>query len=215
MYQGRLLSLATLAVAACTACPFSSRASSGGVYDYIVVGGGTTGLVVANRLTENPNITVLVVEAGGSAYDNPEVYDTDGYGEDLGTAIDWNFTTVPQSYGGNQQLKLHAGKAIGGTSTLNGDIALTEMRKMILTFSRNVVYPSRRCADRCMVSTRQRWLELDDSVPLLSEKRVLRSSHCSYDECWRFLCSILPWLLGSSQNWIRLCHGQRQFTPCL
>ena len=105
---------------AALAGPLLRRASSPPSYDYIVVGGGTTGLVVANRLTENPSVSVLVIEAGDSAENNPKVYQTDAYGQALGTAIDWNFKSVPQKYASNGQPPLHAGKAIGGTSTING-----------------------------------------------------------------------------------------------
>lgn len=49
-------------------------------YDYIVVGGGTSGLVVANRLSELNNVSVAVIEAGGSVYTNENVTDVNGYG---------------------------------------------------------------------------------------------------------------------------------------
>ncbi|TVY36012.1 Dehydrogenase [Lachnellula occidentalis] len=66
-------------------------------YDYIIVGGGVSGLVVANRLTEDPTVTVLVLEAG--PLDNNEetiLYPIDsGYG--LGTKYDWNLWTAPQT----------------------------------------------------------------------------------------------------------------------
>ena len=110
--------LVLLGLCLCAASPLDKRAST---YDYIIVGGGTTGLVVANRLTENPNISVLVIEAGDSAYNNAEVYATNGYGEALGTTIDWAFKSTSQTYDGQgKALTLHAGKAIGGTSTING-----------------------------------------------------------------------------------------------
>ena len=104
----------------CFANHLEQRAPNAASYDYIVIGGGTTGLVVANRLTENAQVSVLVIEAGASALSNSEVYATDGYGKALGTSIDWNFKTAPQKYAGNGQQTLHAGKAIGGTSTING-----------------------------------------------------------------------------------------------
>ena len=89
-------------------------------YDYIIVGGGTAGLVVANRLSELQDTSVLVIEAGGSVYNNPNVTDTTGYGNAFGTSIDWAYQTVDQEYGGGSPQTLRAGKALGGTSTING-----------------------------------------------------------------------------------------------
>lgn len=89
-------------------------------YDYVIVGGGTSGLVLANRLSEHSGVSVAVIEAGGSVRDNPIVADTNGFLTVLGTEVDWNYTTLPQKYTGNKIQPLHGGKALGGTSTING-----------------------------------------------------------------------------------------------
>lgn len=66
-------------------------------YDFIVIGGGTAGLVVAARLTEDPRVRVLVLEAGSSKHNDPKIL-TPG----LASAMldnpdhDWEFLTVPQ-----------------------------------------------------------------------------------------------------------------------
>ncbi|KAF2083571.1 GMC oxidoreductase [Saccharata proteae CBS 121410] len=88
-------------------------------YDYIIVGGGAGGLVVANRLSET-NATVLVIEAGGSEYYNPNVTRTDGYGLALATDLDWQYNSVKQVYANDTTMLLHAGKALGGSTTING-----------------------------------------------------------------------------------------------
>lgn len=90
-------------------------------YDFIVVGGGTSGLVVANRLSEMRNYTVAVIEAGESVLNNHNVTEIMGYGLAFGTDIDWAYQTVNQTYAGGSKQIMRAGKAIGGTSTINGD----------------------------------------------------------------------------------------------
>lgn len=90
------------------------------VVDYIVVGGGTSGLVVAKRLSEDPNVSVLVIEAGDSVYYNENVTDVNGYGLAFGTDIDYAYESVNQTYANGKAQTLRAGKALGGTSTING-----------------------------------------------------------------------------------------------
>lgn len=89
-------------------------------YDYIIVGGGSAGLVMANRLTEDPSVSVLVIEAGDSVYNNPNVTNTGAYGAAFGTSIDWAYETINQTSAGNRPQTIRAGKALGGTSTING-----------------------------------------------------------------------------------------------
>lgn len=112
--------LSSLFLSAVSATPLSPRATAS--YDYIVVGGGTCGLVIANRLSENSSVSVLVIEAGDSVLNNTNVTATDGYGNAFGTPIDWAYKTVAQTYANNGVHTLRAGKAIGGTSTINGKL---------------------------------------------------------------------------------------------
>ncbi|KAJ5587199.1 uncharacterized protein N7459_002964 [Penicillium hispanicum] len=115
---------ASLVLLPLAAAVSATSRSAGNSYDYIVIGGGTSGLVVANRLSELETVNVLVIEAGDSVYNNPNVTSTSGYGEAFGTPIDWAYQTVDQEFGGGHSLTVRAGKALGGTSTINGMVYL-------------------------------------------------------------------------------------------
>ena len=89
-------------------------------FDYIVAGGGTAGLTLAARLTENLNIVVGVIEAGLDRTEDPNVlipgltptmWDNPDY--------DWIFQTVPQTYGNNRVVNHPRGKQLGGSSAIN------------------------------------------------------------------------------------------------
>jgi choline dehydrogenase-like flavoprotein len=95
-------------------------------YDYVIVGGGTSGLVVANRLSEDYNVSVAVIEAGGVELYNPNITDTSKYGTAFGTAVDWQYESVPQTHAGDAPQVLRAGKVLGGTSNINGSYTITD-----------------------------------------------------------------------------------------
>ena len=80
--------------------PFDTESSAdleNAAFDYIIVGGGTSGLVVANRLTEDPSIRVIVLEAGTNRLNDPRIM---APGLALATFedpdFDWNFRSIPQ-----------------------------------------------------------------------------------------------------------------------
>ncbi|KAF4616043.1 hypothetical protein D9613_011414 [Agrocybe pediades] len=89
-------------------------------YDYVIVGAGNAGLVVANRLTENPKIQVLVLEAGISDENVlPVIVPFLGPTATPNTPFDWNYTVTPQTNLDNRAFPYPRGKILGGCSTVN------------------------------------------------------------------------------------------------
>ncbi|KAK2466602.1 hypothetical protein APHAL10511_000860 [Amanita phalloides] len=89
-------------------------------FDYIVVGGGTAGLTVARRLTDSSSKRVLVIEPGGSGFNNPLVTVPGNEYQFIGTSIDWLYFTQPQVHAANLSINLSSGKILGGDSSVNG-----------------------------------------------------------------------------------------------
>jgi choline dehydrogenase len=112
---------AALAVGSSPAAFARSTAEVDGVakaYDYIIVGAGSAGCVIANRLSEDPTVSVLVIEAGGPDT-MPEIHDPRAWPFLQGTSVDWGYTTLPQRHVDDRVLGYARGKVIGGSSAIN------------------------------------------------------------------------------------------------
>lgn len=87
-------------------------------YDFIVCGSGSSGSVVARRLAENPDVSVLLLEAG--AHDAiPAVTEPALWATNLGSERDWGFPTEPNPHMNNRTCLMSMGKVLGGGSSIN------------------------------------------------------------------------------------------------
>ena len=87
-------------------------------YDYIIIGAGSAGCVLANRLSEDAGCTVLLLEAGSPAT-KPEIRVPGAYTKLNRTSVDWAFWTEPQKQVDNRKIFIPRGKTLGGSSATN------------------------------------------------------------------------------------------------
>lgn len=98
-----------------------------GTYDYVIVGGGTAGLTLAARLSEDPSIQVAVLEAGTYYQAGNPLLSSTPSGDVIGVGasasdtnfVDWNFVTTPQAGANDRKIHYARGKCLGGSSARN------------------------------------------------------------------------------------------------
>ncbi len=81
------------------------------MYDYAIVGAGSAGCVLANRLTEDPSTRVLLIEAGGRDR-SPNIKIPAAFPNQFHTKLDWDFTTEPEPHLDNRQQYIPRGKSL-------------------------------------------------------------------------------------------------------
>ncbi|KNG48376.1 gmc oxidoreductase [Stemphylium lycopersici] len=125
------LSLVTLLIPLVVAVPVAEHEKrQNAEFDYVIVGkkGGTAGLTLANRLSEDSSITVAVIEAGAlyqltnpllSSTPAGDVIWAGSSPSDQNLLVDWNFITAPQAGANGRRIKYARGKCLGGSSARN------------------------------------------------------------------------------------------------
>ncbi|HEY6495655.1 MAG TPA: GMC family oxidoreductase N-terminal domain-containing protein, partial [Trebonia sp.] len=91
------------------------------MFDYVIVGGGSAGCVLAARLAEDPGVRVLLLEAGPDP-DAEEIRIPAAYSRLFQSRYDWNFVTLPQERADGRAVYWPRGKVLGGSSAINAMI---------------------------------------------------------------------------------------------
>ncbi|MGO9881480.1 MAG: GMC family oxidoreductase [Solirubrobacteraceae bacterium] len=98
------------------------------MYDYVIVGAGSAGCVLANRLSEDPDVTVLLIEAGGPD-SNELIHIPAAWTALFRTDQDWDHSTGYEPHCDNRRIFLPRGKVLGGSSSVNGMIYIRGNRR--------------------------------------------------------------------------------------
>src|SRR5512135_794280 len=92
----------------------SNPVKDGAEFDYVIVGAGASGCVIANRLSEDPDVSVLVLEAGG-----PEPSPRLDEFQLMGSKFDWKYQTEPEPHLNDRRIAWPRGKMYGGSYSMS------------------------------------------------------------------------------------------------
>src|SRR6266498_3352572 len=123
--------------------------------DYVVVGAGSAGCVLADRLSANGKYRVVLLEAGGKDR-NPWIHIPLGYGRTMFDArVNWMFETEPEPALENRRIKQPRGKVLGGSSSING-LSTCAARPRITTTGASWAIPDGAMRTCCPISRNPR-----------------------------------------------------------
>jgi choline dehydrogenase len=86
--------------------------------DYVIVGAGSAGCALAGRLTEDPDVSVTLIEAGGKGR-HPNISIPAAFANQFRTKLDWDYNTEPEPHCDGRSLYVPRGKGLGGSSSMN------------------------------------------------------------------------------------------------
>ena len=98
------------------------------MYDYVIVGAGSAGCVLANRLSEDPDVSVLLLEAGPPDL-NENIHVPLGYLQLGSTEVDWDYHSSPEHQCGGRRIPLPRGRVLGGSSSINAMVYIRGNRR--------------------------------------------------------------------------------------
>jgi choline dehydrogenase len=97
------------------------------MYDYVIVGGGSAGCVLARRLSDDGNVSVLLLEAG--PFDTEQaIFVPAAFSKLFRTPLDWDYATEPEPHADNRQIYLPRGRMLGGSSSMNAMVYIRGSR---------------------------------------------------------------------------------------
>jgi choline dehydrogenase len=96
-------------------------------HDYVIVGAGSAGCVLAARLTEDPNVSVLLLEAGPPD-EKESIHVPAAFGSLLKTDVDWDYATLPEEGCNGRMMYMPRGKTLGGSSSINAMVYIRGAR---------------------------------------------------------------------------------------
>src|SRR4051794_27363546 len=109
-------------------------------YDYVIVGAGSAGCALANRLSEDPGTRVLLLEAGGSDR-NLNIRIPVGFAKQFRTDLDWGYSSEPDANLIGRSMYLPRGRCLGGSSSMNAMIYMRGPRENYDTWASQLGAP--------------------------------------------------------------------------